>query len=136
MDLHELPFAKIIILREDIAEVVVDEGVELNLEMVNQYHDFLLSHLGPPFSLLINKLNSYTYTFDAQINLANLKEINSMAVVAYNWVTRASTAALANSVPREKDWNIELFSNREEAWEWLLSEQESVATNSSHSCSR
>ncbi|MFV1985405.1 MAG: hypothetical protein ACC657_17790, partial [Thiohalomonadales bacterium] len=84
MDLHELPFAKIIILDDNIAEVMVNEGVTMDVEMVEQYHEFLLSHLRAPFSLLINKVNSYTYDFDAQNKLATLKEINAMAVVAYN----------------------------------------------------
>lgn len=122
MDLHELPFAKIIILRDDIAEVMINDGVRMNEEMVEQYHDFLLSHLRAPFSLLINKINSYTYDFHAQEKLATLKEINVMAVVAYNRVTKLTTETLA-SYPRDVQWNLEIFSNRDEALAWLLSEQ-------------
>jgi len=122
MDLHELPFAKIVILRDDIAEVMINDGVRMNQEMVEQYHDFLLSHLRAPFSLLINKINSYTYDFHAQEKLATLKEINAMAVVAYNRVTKITTETLA-SYPRDVKWNLEIFSNRDEALAWLLSEQ-------------
>ena len=122
MDLHELPFAKIIILRDDIAEVMINDGVRMNEEMVERYHDFLLSHLRAPFSLLVNKINSYTYDFHAQEKLATLKEINAMAVVAYNRVTKITTETLA-SYPRDVKWNLEIFSNRDEALAWLLSEQ-------------
>ena len=122
MDLHELPFAKIIILRDDIAEVMINDGVQMDVEMVEQYHDFLLSHLRAPFSLLINKVNSYTYDFHAQENLATLKEINAMAVVAYNRVTKIITETLA-SFPRDVKWNLKIFSNRDEALAWLLSQQ-------------
>ena len=122
MDLHELSFAKIIILRDDIAEVMINDGVRMNEEMVEQYHDFLLSHLRAPFSLLVNKINSYTYDFHAQEKLATLKEINAMAVVAYNRVTKITTETLA-SYPRDVKWNLEIFSNRDEALAWLLSEQ-------------
>jgi len=122
MDLHELPFAKIIILDDNIAEVMVNEGVTMDVEMVEQYHEFLLSHLRAPFSLLINKVNSYTYDFDAQNKLATLKEINVMAVVAYNRITRLITESLA-SYPREVKWNLKVFSNRDEALAWLLSNQ-------------
>lgn len=122
MDLYELSFAKIIMLRRDIAEVMINEGVEMDLDMVDQYHEFLLSHLKAPFSLLINKVNAYTYNFDAQIRLATLKEIRAMAVVAYNHVTQLSTETLA-SYPREVDWNLKVFSDREAALNWLLSEQ-------------
>ena len=122
MDLHELSFAKIIILRDDIAEVMINDGVRMNEEMVEQYHDFLLSHLRAPFSLLVNKINSYTYDFHAQEKLATLKEINAMAVVAYNRVTKITTETLA-SYPRDVKWNLEIFSNRDDALAWLLSEQ-------------
>jgi len=122
MDLHELPFAKIIILRDDIAEVMINDGVKMDVEMVEQYHDFLLSHLRAPFSLLINKVNAYTYDFEAQEKLAILKEINAMAVVAYNRVTKITTETLA-SYPRDVQWNLEIFPNRDEALEWLISQQ-------------
>ena len=96
MELHELPYAKIIILQEDIAEVIIDEEVVMDVQMVEHYHDFLLSHLSPPFSLLINKVNSYTYDFNAQLKLATLGEINAMAVVAYNRITEIATDSLAS----------------------------------------
>lgn len=124
MNLHELPFAKIIILQDDIAEVIINDGVEMNIDMVNDYHEFLLTHLRAPFSLLINKINSYTYDFQAQIKLASLKEINAMAVVSYNHITKMTTKTLA-SYPRDNKWNLKIFSNRDEAVEWLLSEQKS-----------
>lgn len=125
MDLYELPFAKIIIIREDIAEVMIDDCVKMDVRMVEQYHNFLLTHMKPPFSLLINKVNSYTYDFTAQEKLATLKEINAMAVVAYNRVTKLATETLA-SFPRDVKWNLEIFSNRDKALSWLLSEQDKL----------
>jgi len=119
MNLHELSFAKIIILHDNIAEVIVDEGIVMDLRMVDEYHKLLLTHLVAPFSLLINKVNSYTYDFQAQTKLANLEEIDAMAVVAYNRVTQITTETLA-SYPRSKQWNLKVFSNRDEALKWLL----------------
>lgn len=122
MDLYELPFAKIIILQHDIAEVIINDGVEMDAAMVDQYHDFLLSHLTGRFSLLVNKVNAYTYDFYAQIKLATLKEINAMAVVSYNRMTSVVTESLA-LLPRDVKWNMIIFSDRDEALAWLVSEQ-------------
>jgi hypothetical protein len=122
----ELPFAKIIILYDDIAEVIINDGIEMDMKIVEQYHEFLLSHLCPPFFLLINKVNDYTYDFDAQIKLATLKEINAMAVVAYNKVTKLTTESLT-TYPRSKKWNLKVFSNRDEALVWLLSEKKIIS---------
>ena len=122
MELHELPYAKIIVLQDDIAEVIIDDGVIMDEAMVEHYHGFLLSHLKAPFSLLINKINSYTYDFNAQMKLATLVEINAMAVIAYNRITKNTTELLA-SYPRSKEWNLKVFSNRDEALNWLILEQ-------------
>jgi hypothetical protein len=122
MNLHELPFAKITILQEDVAEVFVNDGVEMNVDMVDQYHAYLLSHLRAPFSLLINKANSYTYNFEAQQKLATLKEIKAMAVVAYNRVTICTTETLL-VFPRDENWNLKIFTDRGEALAWLLLQQ-------------
>ena len=126
MDLHELPFAKIIVLDKDLAEVLIDDGVEMNTAMVAAYHDFLLAHLQAPFSLLINKINAYTYDFEAQGSLATLEQINAMAVVTYNRISMISTESLA-AMPRSKEWNLRIFSDRDEALAWLRSEQIRVA---------
>ena len=123
MTVHELPFSKIILLSESIAEVIINEGVELDEAMVDQYHEFLLKHLSAPFSLLINKINSYSYSIAAQINLATLKEINAMAVVTYNSAAELATNNLATAVPREVEWNLKMFTSRDNALNWLQLEQ-------------
>lgn len=122
MKLYELPYAKVIILQDDIAEVIIDDEVVMDEAMVDHYHDFLRSHLSAPFSLLINKVNSYTYDFNAQMKLATIVEINAMAVIAYNRITKITTESLA-SYPRSAEWNLKVFSNRDEALYWLISEQ-------------
>ena len=125
MNLYELSFAKIIVLRDDIAEVIINDAVVMNAAMVEQYHEFLRSILTSPFSLLINKINSYTYDFDAQIELATIAEINAMAVVAYSRITELTTETLA-SYPRSKKWNLQIFMNRDDALAWLLLEQDKI----------
>ena len=123
MEIYELPFTKIIVLSDHIAEVIINEGIEINMDMVEQSHDFLLSHLHAPFSLLINNVNAYSYDFSAQGKLAALKEINAIAVVAYRRSTEIATEVLA-SQPRDVELNLKIFRNRDDALDWLLSEQQ------------
>ena len=117
-----LSFGKITLLQDDIAEVIVNDMVEMSLPMVAEFHDFLINHLTTPFSLLINKKNSYTYTFDAQLELGNLPQINVLAVVAYNQCTESTTKDLIN-IPRERPWNVRIFDDRMTAYR-LLEEQQ------------
>lgn len=125
MELHDLSFAQIFILQDDIAEIIVNEGVELDEAMVKEFHLALLTHLNPPFSVLVNKKNSYTYDFSAQQILGTLPQINAIAVVVYNSIALKTTEILA-SYPRENKWHMELFSARKDALAWLIQEQEIV----------
>ncbi|MBC3757371.1 hypothetical protein H7U19_03070 [Hyunsoonleella sp. SJ7] len=117
---YKLSFGTIIILKDNLAEVIINEGVVMNEVMVDLYHDFLLSYLKAPFSLLINKKNSYSYTFEAQKMIANLKEIHVMAVVVGTSGALMSTRTLIK-INEENDWNIKLFHTRPEALEWIES---------------
>jgi len=115
---YELSFGTIILISSSFAEVIVDEGIEMNEVMVDEYHDFLLNNLSPPFLLLVNKKNSYSYTFGAQMSIANLKEIKAMAVLIGTNGGLMSTETLIN-INKENDWNIKLFQKRDQALAWL-----------------
>lgn len=123
MTVHQLPFAQINILREDIAEVIIDEGVEMDQAMVDQYHAFLLNYLVAPFSLLINKVNAYTYSFEAQQSIASLNEINAIAVVVYSRMSKISTDNLL-AFPRPQPWKVNMFYDRDSALDWLVLQQQ------------
>jgi hypothetical protein len=120
MKSYNLSFGRIIILEDDLAEVIIDEGVIMDELMVDLYHDFLLSYLKAPFSLLINKKNSYSYTFEAQKVIANLKEIYAMAVIVGTDAAVMSTETLIK-INETNNWNIKLFRTKPEAMEWLES---------------
>ncbi len=121
MKIHKLPFAKLIKLNDSMMEVIVNEGVEMDIRMVNQYHRWLLENLESPFGILVNKINQYTYTFEAQINLADLPEIKAMAVVSYSNISEQATKTL-KKIPRKTEWNLQIFDNREDALSWLEKE--------------
>ncbi|MEN3322757.1 hypothetical protein VP395_03395 [Mariniflexile soesokkakense] len=120
MKTYKLSFGTISIIESNIAEVIVNDGVEMDEVMVDEYHDFLLNYLEVPFSLLINKLNSYSYNFKAQKMIVNLKEINAMAVVVGTSGGLMSTETLIK-MNENNNWNILLFHKREEALSWLYS---------------
>lgn len=118
MQEHTLDFARIIIHDDHLAEVIINEEVEMDTQMVDTYHDFLLAHLQAPFSLLINKLNVYSYTFEAQRNIATIPGIDHVAIVAYRQMTQISTETLI-AIPKEKTWDSKIFALYEEALAWL-----------------
>lgn len=121
MSEHQLPFGVIRIIHGDIAEVIIDEGTIMDAKMVAQYHEFLLNNLTPPFSLLINKVNSYNYIFKSHRELAPLKEINAIALVIYK-SSKIATELLA-SYPRKEKWKFNTFTDCDTALHWLEEEQ-------------
>ena len=120
MEEHLLSFCKITIVSNDIAEVVVNEGVVFDETMVDEYYNFLKSHLKAPFSLLINKKNSYSYTFGAQRQVANMPDVNVMAVVVGSSAGLLSNSTLTK-INNSNSWNIKLFKKRHQALDWLES---------------
>ena len=123
MKIITVPYGKIIVLQEQIAEVIINRGVVMDEKMIDHYHNLLLSKLKAPFYLIINKKNAYTYNFLAQRNLATIQEIAAMAVIAYNQ-TASMTTEMLDRLPRKEAWNLRIFSDREEALKWILYEQD------------
>ena len=118
MKSYKLSFGTIIILNNRLAEVIVDEGMVIDEVKVDEYHDFLLNTLDAPFTLLINKKYSYSYTFEAQKTIAHLKQIAAMAVIVNSTGGLMSTETLMN-VNGNIFTNIKLFFDRKEALTWL-----------------
>jgi hypothetical protein len=118
MKTHVLSFGTITLLRPDLAEVIVNEGIEMDMDMVDEYHMFVSELLAEPCGTLINKKNRYTYTFEAQLAIATLEKIKASAVVVYSETSRISTDALLK-LPTHLQQNIKMFSNRDAGLRWL-----------------
>jgi len=120
MELHELSFGKIRVLQNDLAEVMVSEGVDVDIEMVNEIHKAFLSIFSQSFSLLINKSNHYSTQLDALILFGKLSAINKIAVFAPTKMAMLSADFSAN-IPSSATLNIHVFSDRDDALTWLYS---------------
>ncbi|MCP4989066.1 MAG: hypothetical protein GY928_24310 [Colwellia sp.] len=127
---HNLSFAKINILSENIAEVIVNQGVEISLEMSEEYHDFLTEKFSGNFAVLVNKINQYDFSFEAKLNMASHENLKAIAVVIYNEEAKQSVDKIANL--RQVDgWNLQVFNGLNLGWQqgldWLQDELNTVA---------
>ncbi|WP_179335887.1 DUF7793 family protein [Winogradskyella costae] len=118
MKTYKLSFGTITVIKANLAEVVIYDGIVMDMKMIDEYHRFLTEKLEAPFSLLINKKFSYTYTFDAQKSIVNIDGVKAMAVVTHAYVSKLATDILIN-INRDNDWNIKMFNTREDALDWL-----------------
>lgn len=127
MGTHEFSFGKIILVAEHIAEIIVNEGIQMDVAMVDACHRFLAENLLSPSGLLINKVNSYSYDFEAQRKLGTLEQVKAVAIVAYRKTTELASQAVSAIVadaalPRDIEVSVKMFPEREEALQWLKGE--------------
>ena len=127
MKTYEHSFGQIIILKKDLAEFIIKDGIEVNVEQVDEAEVFLKNNLATPFSLLFNKKNSYSFKFEAQVKMGNYQQLNAVAILCYTESSKMSTNSLVKGVPRKIDWNAKIFFDRAEALEWLESQQANIA---------
>ncbi len=126
---HQLSFANINILSESIAEVIVHPNIEISIEMVEEYHDFLTKQFPRNFAVLVNKINAYDYSFEAKLCLASHENLKAIAVVNYTDQSKEITQQI--SAMRQIDgWNLKIFSGLDLGWqqglEWLETELDLV----------
>jgi len=112
-------------LDENIAEIIVNKSVEISIEMVEEYDEFLLTHFSSDFGLLINKINDYNYSFEAKLSIASNEHLKVMAVVNYSNESEELTQKIKN-LRAVDDWNLKNFSGLDLGWQqaydWLKEE--------------
>lgn len=122
---HRASFAFFNVLSDSVIEVIVDEGIEMTLEMVEEYHDFIVNNMPGDFGLLINRINRYSYSYEAQLSVSSSENMKAIAFIYYDEETKLSSMAL-NKIRMNDGWNLKLFSGlelgRETALNWLNSE--------------
>lgn len=122
---YQLSFAKINLINENIAEVIVDQNVEISLEMSEEYDRFLSKIFTNNFALLVNKINQYDFSFEAKLSMASHDNLMAIAVITYDDESKKSAGEVA--AMRQRDgWNLKVFDGLNLGWQdgldWLQSE--------------
>ena len=129
---HRLSFGYFKIIDDNILEVVADEGIEMTLEMIEECHQFVDSHFKDDFCMLVNRVNNYTYSFEAKLSIASYEYLKAIAFVYYSSDSKSVTEELYQ-LRAFDEWNFRAFSGLELGWqqafEWLQQELISVKVN-------
>ncbi len=122
---HRLSFAYFNKLAGNILEIVVDDKIEISLEMIEECHQFIADHFPHEFGLLINRVNNYTYSYEAKLSIASHDKLKAMAFVYYSQQGKLLTEKLTE-VRANDAWNWRIFSGVELGWQqaysWLQQE--------------
>jgi hypothetical protein len=129
---HRLSFGYFKILADNMLEVVADEGVEMTLEMIEECHQFVDTHFTDDFGMLVNRVNDYTYSFEAKLSIASYQYLKAIAFVYYSSDSKKATEELYQ-LRAFDEWNFRVFSGLELGWQqafdWLQQELISVKVN-------
>jgi hypothetical protein len=134
MQKYQLSFAKVNILSEHIAEVIVGQDVVISLEMSEEFDYFLTRFFSDNFALLINKINEYDFSFEAKLSVASHENLAAIAVVTYDNQSKASVGKIA-AIRQRDGWNLKVFDGLNLGWQegldWLQGELNSEVLNNS-----
>ena len=72
------------IVDEEIAELIVNDGVKVTIETFEELESFFNKQFNATFGLLVNRINNYDMSFAAKSLLGSNENISAIAVVTYN----------------------------------------------------
>ncbi|ALO35500.1 hypothetical protein CMT41_12825 [Colwellia sp. MT41] len=131
MHKHRISFADINIISASIAEVIVDECIEVSLEMVEEHDNFMASIFKGSYGVLLNKINTYSYSPEAQYIMGSAENIVAIAAVNYNEQGQQSSKAITDKRVIDQ-LNVRTFSGLDLGWQqaitWLDQELKSNIT--------
>jgi hypothetical protein len=117
-EILRLSFCGIRKIDDYTVEVISDYGVEVGAAEIKEYHAFF-DTLPHPVGLLVNRVNDYSYSFDAQAKVATHKNMAAVAILVLE-PEKKPAAEFDVSVIEYKS-PMQIFTNRSEALSWLNS---------------
>lgn len=123
---NHLQFGVLKMLNPRLAEVFINEDVEVDLAMVKECEETLNELMPGPFGLLLNEKKRHTYSPAAESYFSQMENMEAMAVVLYTRFTDIASKYL-QSFHEEAEWNMKVFYDREKALEWLEGKLASMA---------
>ncbi|OUS13377.1 hypothetical protein A9Q89_03070 [Gammaproteobacteria bacterium 53_120_T64] len=115
---RRLSFCVLRALPNRVIEVTPDHGIEINLAMVEELDRSMIEMMGNVFAILVNKVNAYSVSFEAQVVIGTLKEATATAVLVYDRFGEMGTEQIkAMSEGEEK--KIDIFFDKGQAIDWL-----------------
>ncbi len=125
MSNYRLSFCDVISVSNNITETIVDENIEVDNVMIDEYHQWLTKHHDGDFGLLVNKKNHCSYTFNAQLEIGMIDRIKAIAVIVPDLTREIAAHSMLNMRIR-RNIPFEIFYRRDKAITWL-SEQLATA---------
>lgn len=115
-------FGQIKIISPNIAELIINQGVEISLELVEKYDAIMSEKFNEGYAVLVNRINNYSYAYEALLCIGSAKNLKAAAIINYSAANEQQTKDL-KSIRHMDNLNIKEFSGlelgRDNAINWL-----------------
>ena len=126
---YTLSFCTVFHRDDGIAVIKVNEGIEVNAEMAKEVSDLAVRVIkGAPFALLSDRKNSYSLSFEAMSNVANIPNLVALAIVIYSDKSRLLVETQNIFISTMKKMPVKIFNDMDTASDWLRTELSKVNT--------
>ena len=117
----EIEFCTLKVIEYRILEIIVNEGINLDLEKVNVLHETFERELEEPYGILVNTINNFSYSLEAINHIANHPYVYCVARLNYSETAELTSSYVKKTVKETmgNTFSIENFQNRLGALEWL-----------------
>ena len=126
-------FGHVKIISSNIAEIVINHGIEISLEVMEEYETLMNKHFTDHYATLINRINNYSYAYEVLLCIGSIKNLKAVAVINYG-IENKQQAKDISAVHHVDNLNIKLFSGlelgRDNAIDWLKGELAKTCNNS------
>ena len=124
-------FGQIKLIAPNIAELIINQNIVVTLELMEEYDALMSRHFNESYGVLVNRLNNYSYTFEALLCIGSAKNLKAAAVINYGHANEEQIKGLA-AVRQMDDLNIKEFSGlelgRDNAISWLEEQLNNVVS--------
>jgi len=111
---HRISIGLVIEHDDGIMEIVVDGGINVDIDMVREMLAKLESIQQGRFRILVNRQNSYSISFAAQKLLSDYPAAHAVAVLTHSRLGMM----FARFIPKTR-YNLKVFMDRDAALYWL-----------------
>lgn len=117
---YRTSYGYINVINNNILEITPDEGAIISLEMVEETQGFINEHITQNFAMLINQINNYHYSYEAQLSVGSYANLTAIAFVYFSEQGQDMSKNLVKKRAID-NWNFQIFSGLDLGWQLALS---------------
>lgn len=123
---YRLSFCTIYHRDDGIAVFEVDDGINIDADMVKEVEALAITTAADPVAILSNRKNSYSLSFEAMSAIATSPRLAAMAIVVHSPKTRMLVEAQNLFIASIQDKPMQIFTDTESAINWLQQQLQAV----------